>query len=662
MIKSHLGLVRLTSLCSALYSFVHSKSHAGLDALTKPLSATRYILPYPHVMIQPTLRTFNEYGVRVDEVKTSAAWKAEHVASAEEGLVALAYEKGASYVSRLQQFAKLLMYVPSSGMYSCPLAMTDGAARLLELLLMTNSVPEKAKPLAKEAFEHLTSRDGKQFWTSGQWMTEQASGSDVSMSTKTIARPQPDGSYKLYGFKWFTSAVDAEVSVALARIVPDDFKVGDDSVDFKQYPLSCFLLRLRDPNTGKLQGIRVQRLKQKLGTKQLPTAELELDGVPAFLLSEPGRGVATIAHLFNITRLHNSVSAVGYLRRMLAMARDYAHRRFVFGSLLAKNPLHLEGLAELDVEYRGMLYVTLEVAKVQGQIEEFERQVAAKKPVSEGARRANIRQQALLRILTPLSKLYTAKTAVVYCSEGIELFGAAGYMEDTKIPRILRDAQVLTIWEGTTNVCSDDVIRVFKKNNTKSKDTDAWIAFESEVRARLDCAANAKLSDASNNADVPAQAIELVNIPELCDMVRNALDQVKRFLVITGAVDPQKSFIVPLVSEPKPLPPKDGALWLHARARVLSMSLYRIYMAATMLQHAEFTADVLDWVAVHRFITTRELVSPTLFPPSGKVHPSIAATALLALDIGPISNSNKVGPRGFGEFHQHDPKLPRSQL
>ncbi len=186
--------------------------------LTPPLAP---LLLYPSTT-QPSLRSFNEYGKRVDDVVTSPAWKAQHRAAACEGLISIAYERiSGAEAARLHQFAKLLMYVPASGMYSCPLAMTDGAARLIEVLNLENKMPASAKSASDNVFAHLSTRDPDQFWTSGQWMTEQASGSDVSMSTRTVAKQQPDGSFKLYGLKWFTSAVDAAVSVALARIVPN---------------------------------------------------------------------------------------------------------------------------------------------------------------------------------------------------------------------------------------------------------------------------------------------------------------------------------------------------------------------------------------------------------------------------------------------------------
>ena len=158
---------------------------------------------------QPFLQQYDSWGGRVDVLHTCSSWKAQHVVSAEEGLIALGYDRQWGPKNRLVQFAKLLMYTPSSGLYSCPLAMTDGATRLCALLLDKNvklssvsqPLPPAAQAAVADAYQHLTSRDGKKFWTSGQWMTERGGGSDVGDGTRTVARLQPDGTYRLYGFK-----------------------------------------------------------------------------------------------------------------------------------------------------------------------------------------------------------------------------------------------------------------------------------------------------------------------------------------------------------------------------------------------------------------------------------------------------------------------------
>jgi alkylation response protein AidB-like acyl-CoA dehydrogenase len=373
----------------------------------------------------PRLVGFDPWGRRVDRIETSPAWDELHRAAAREGVVACAYERAHGAFSRLHQFARLYLYHPSSAFYSCPLAMTDGAARVLE------THPE-ADP-GSRLRSRLTSRDPAVFWTAGQWMTERSGGSDVARS-ETVAEPAGDGTYRLTGTKWFTSATTAEVALTLGRL---------PGAPSGSRGLSMFLIETRN-ETGGLAGIRILRLKDKLGTRALPTAELALEGAPARLVGEPGRGVATIATVLNVTRLYNSCCAASTLARALQLARDFAGRREAFGRRLLDHPLHVETLLWLAVEQAGALHLTLRAAGLMGREE-------------TGA--ASGEERALLRLLTPLTKAMTGKQAVAGVSEALECFGGAGYVEDTGLPRLLRDAQVLPIWEGTTNVLALDFLR-----------------------------------------------------------------------------------------------------------------------------------------------------------------------------------------------------------
>jgi putative acyl-CoA dehydrogenase len=373
---------------------------------------------------------FDAWGNRIDHIEVSRAWKEFDRISAEEGLVALGYERKDGAFSRINQFVRLFLFAPSSAIYTCPLAMTDGAARALEI---HGSKEQKQKILA-----HFTSRDPSRFWTSGQWMTERTGGSDVS-GTSTIARLE-NGKYRLYGMKWFTSATTSQVAMTLARI---------EGAPEGSRGLSLFCLELRDCK-DKLNHIEVHRLKEKLGTHALPTAELTLDGTFAELVGEPGNGVKKISSLFNITRIYNACCAVAGMRRALALAYDYTDRRKVFGKLLRDHPLHMETLNSLSTIYERCFHLLFRTVELLG-----------KEEVGE----ASDEEARLLRLLTPLVKLYTAKQGIGIASEVLESFGGAGYVEDTGLPRLLRDAQVLAIWEGTTNVLSLDVLRAIEKEN-----------------------------------------------------------------------------------------------------------------------------------------------------------------------------------------------------
>ncbi len=394
-------------------------------------------------MSPPRHVAYDAWGKRVDRIETSDAWHELDRISAAEGIVATAYERAHGAYSRIDQFARLYLFAPSSALYSCPLAMTDGAARFLEVY---------GDESTRAVFAHLTSRDPRQFWTSGQWMTERSGGSDVG-STSTIAKCEAGNEYRLYGLKWFTSATTSQVAMTLARI--EGAPAGGAG-------LSVFLVTLRDRD-GSLRNIQVERLKDKLGTRALPTAELTLEGTPARLVGGTGDGIRKISTLFNITRVYNAVAAVAGMRRALALATDYAKRRIAFGKPLIEQSLHVETLAELSLRFRACFLLAFRVSELLGKEECGE------------ARETELK---LLRLLTPVAKLYTAKQAVTIASEVVEAFGGAGYIEDTGIPRLLRDAQVLPIWEGTTNVLSLDTLRAIQK-------TDALSEWLQDVRRRL---------------------------------------------------------------------------------------------------------------------------------------------------------------------------------
>ena len=381
---------------------------------------------------EPEHIPFDGFGRRVDRIVLSPGWQKLKEISAEEGLVALGYKRPIGEFSRIWQFAKIYLFTPSSAIYTCPLAMTDGAAKLIEVY--------GDEELKREVFPHLTSQNPKEFWISGQWMTEKTGGSDVSR-TETIARKEGEN-YRLFGEKWFTSAMPSEIAMTLARIEDEQGRTVPGSRG-----LSLFYVRVLNPK-GQFNQIEVLRLKDKLGTRALPTAEIQLQGTPAKLIGEIGRGVKQIAALFNITRMYNACSSVSFIRRVIAIARDYAQRREAFGRKLSEHPLHLHTLAEMEVELHAAFHLAFYLARLLGKVE---------------CQKASPKEEKILRILTPLAKLYTAKQAIQTVSEGIEALGGAGYLEDVGVAKYLRDTQVLSIWEGTTNVLSLDVLRAMKK-------------------------------------------------------------------------------------------------------------------------------------------------------------------------------------------------------
>ena len=425
----------------------------SLRAMGELAGGELYRLSLDDRLNEPTLTHYSPWGERIDRIEVTKVWQrcAEIVPT--HGVVATAYEKKLGALSRVHQFALAYVFNPSSDVYTCPLAMTDGAARTL-LASGNNALIDRAIP-------RLTSRDPKTFWTSGQWMTESTGGSDVGKS-ETVAMQEADGSYRLWGRKWFTSATTSQMALTLGR--PEGGAPGGRG-------LALFYVEMRDEN-GCMRNIEVNRLKDKLGTRKVPTAELMLRGTPATAVAGGENGIKNIAPMLNVTRTWNTICSVSAMRRGIALARSYAKKRIAFGAPLSEKPLHLDTLADLAAEIEGAVHLAFLAIEVLGRIEAGE---------------ARPYDETLLRLLTPIAKLTTGKQVVAVCSEVLECFGGAGYVEDTGLPVLLRDAQVLPIWEGTTNVLSLDALRAMGHG------PDVAAALETLLEERVGSIADAEL-------------------------------------------------------------------------------------------------------------------------------------------------------------------------
>lgn len=374
----------------------------------------------------PSLISWSAWGERIDHIETTPTWQRGAELTARYGFVAAGHESRFGAWARVDQFLRAYLYHVPSQFHSCPLAMSDGAATALKA--------SGNRALCERALPHLLARDPTQLWLSGQWMTELAGGSDVG-NTDTIAQRDEHGQWRLSGRKWFTSAVVGDMALALAR--PQGSASGADA-------LALFYLETRDAS-GAWNGIRIDRLKDKLGTRELPTAEIHLDGALATPVGDLANGVRQITPVLNISRIWNAVGAIATMRHCLALALDYANRREAFGRTLGALPLHRATLAHLIAEFEAAFQLVFCVIELLGREEHDQREHAD--------------DALMLRVLTPLAKLWTGKLAVRIASETCEAFGGAGYIEDTGIPQLLRDAQVFPIWEGTTNVLALDTLR-----------------------------------------------------------------------------------------------------------------------------------------------------------------------------------------------------------
>ena len=456
---------------------------------------------------EPVLTQWDAWGRRVDEVVVTPLWTEAARLAVKHGLVATGYDKTLGRHARLAQFLKVYLFHPSSDVYTCPLAMTDGAVRCL----LASGSPQ----LQAHAVPHLTSRDPATSWTSGQWMTETTGGSDVGRS-ETHAVRDGDG-WRLYGRKWFTSAVTSQMALTLAR--PEGNPPGGKG-------LAMYYVEVRDQD-GRLNGLRVDRLKDKLGTRKVPTAELFLEGSRATLVGAPLNGTRAIEPMLAVTRMWNSVCAVAFMRRGMALARSYARERKAFGQPLERLPLHMDTLAGLEAETWGAFLMTFLLVELNGRHEAGE---------------IDDEQRALLRLMTPLTKLVTGKQAVAVVSEVIESFGGAGYVEDTGLPQLLRDTHVLPIWEGTTNVLSLDAL----------------------LRSDLHAGLAALMGRAS-------ACVRNVAEPRLAAAAQQAVGAVERaVLILESGQDPEV---------------------LQAGARRLAMTLARSLQLTLLCEHAQWMID-----------------------------------------------------------------------
>ena len=423
---------------------------------------------------------YSTWGERIDEIRVSSAYKELGRLGVEAGVTALPYES-TDYgpQARVVWAGLMALWGPSSALYSCPVAMTDGAARTL--LVHGDEADRKV-------VERLTTRNFDRAWTSGQWMTETTGGSDVGR-TQTVAK-RDNGAWRLFGTKWFSSATTSEMALTLAR--PEGASEGSRG-------LAMFRIH-RDLDDGSRNAIRVRRLKDKLGTRALPTAELELEGAVAYAIGDAteGGGLRRISTMLNITRIHNALGATGGMGRGLAYARAYARVREVFGRPLHQMPAHRATLAELAIDHAAALALTFRACELTGKAEQNE---------------ASEDELALLRGLTPLVKLATARWSVATAAEVMESIGGVGYCEDSGIPAYVRNTHVLPIWEGTTNVLSLDFLRAVARSG-------ALDAMEADVRRTLEGLRDDGPFDAATAANQVVKAFS-----ELAADARTALEE-----------------------------------------------------------------------------------------------------------------------------------------
>lgn len=391
---------------------------------------------------QPRLVTYDPQGRRINRIEYHPAYRDMERIAYGSGMVGMKYRDDEHSASAtLVGFALgYLFAMGEMGLY-CPLCMTDGVARVVTKF----GTPDQARRVVP----HLAATDRESLWTGAMFLTERAGGSDVG-ANETVARKADDGSWLLTGQKWFCSNVDADAALVTAR--PEGAPAGTRG-------LRTFLLLQRGN-----PGVTIDRLKDKLGVRSMPTGEVSLVDAPA----EDVAGFPAIVEMLNLSRLYNSVAAVSVIGRAIYEARWYIERRNAFGRPVIELPLAQETMADLEAEHVAALLMTFETVDAMRRGDRGD---------ADAAR--------LLRILTPITKEVTGKLAVPCVSEAMELIGGNGYIEENAMPRLLRDAQVLPIWEGTTNILVLDALRAASKEGLHEPLLDRIRAHEPARADRL---------------------------------------------------------------------------------------------------------------------------------------------------------------------------------
>ena len=380
----------------------------------------------------PTLSVRNRAGQDESRVHKHPAYvELERLAYSEFGLAALSHRGGvlgwAAPMPPAAKYALSHLFVQGEFGLCCPVSMTDSLARTLR---------KYGDPaLIDRVLPQVTSQDFDQLRQGAMFMTEQGAGSDVS-ATATRAEQQADGTWLLHGDKWFCSNPDAGFAMVLARSEAVPGLKG----------VSLFLLP-RDLPDGTHNAYRILRLKDKLGTRSMASGEIRLDGAQAWLVGERGKGFKQMADMINNSRLSNGMRAAGLMRRAVTEAIYFAQHRRAFGKRLIDMPLMRRQLVKMSVwaeQARSVMFQT----------------AAALADADRDADAA-----ALARVLTPLIKFRACRDARKVTGDGMEVRGGCGYIEEFVESRLVRDAHLGSIWEGTSNIVALDVLRAVQKSD-----------------------------------------------------------------------------------------------------------------------------------------------------------------------------------------------------
>ncbi|MGP4077317.1 acyl-CoA dehydrogenase family protein [Halobacillus sp. K22] len=399
---------------------------------------------------QPKLIKYNKYGEDQSEVWLNEGYKKTIAETYGAGIVGYIHKdipelgRPGGYVYSFAQ--GYLLSQAESGFY-CPVTLTMATAYLIE---------HYASPTLKEKYlPHVLSTGEMELYEGATFLTERQGGSDVGANE--VKAFSEEDYFLIYGEKYFASNAGAcGIAMVLARL--EDAPPGTKG-------LSLFLVPWKKEN-GELNGIQIRRLKDKLGVRAVPSAEVEFSGAVGYLVGKPEQGFYYMMEALNLSRICNAVASIGIMRRAYTESLEYASKREAFKNRLIDFPMIKDTLVQLKVKQE------IETRAVFGMISDFEATASTKSAAPSS-------EEVMNRLKIAILKKETAEQAVVFTHAAIELHGGNGYIEDFVTPRLLRDAQVLTVWEGTTNILGLEVLRLINKFGAHS-------FFYEEITQRLE--------------------------------------------------------------------------------------------------------------------------------------------------------------------------------
>jgi putative acyl-CoA dehydrogenase len=400
----------------------------------------------------PALRTHDRFGHRIDEVEFHPAWHELMTVAVRHGLHAAPWRDGrpGAHVARAAGF---YVWSAAEAGHGCPVSMTYA---IVPALRHAPGLAERFEPLlaAREYDFGLRPPEAKRGLLAGMSMTEKQGGSDVRANTTRAVPVKGDGgTYLLTGHKWFTSAPMGDLFMVLAQ-APGG--------------LSCFLLPRVKPD-GTRNGMRLQRLKDKLGNRSNASAEVEYEQATAWLVGEEGRGVRTIIEMVNVTRLDCVLGTATGMRAGVTLAAHHAAHRTAFGRNLADQPLMASVLADLAVESEA---TTMAAFRLAG--------------ATDRAARGDSAEAAFRRLALAATKYWVCKRAPAHAAEALECLGGNGYVEESGMPRLYREAPLASIWEGSGNVAALDALRALTRQPESAEAFFAELDLASGADSRLD--------------------------------------------------------------------------------------------------------------------------------------------------------------------------------